>query len=131
MHSEKNTARRLNLIYVIPAPSSQDLKDHDFGPDDLQKLGDVVDGFSLMTYDFSSSLSPGPNAPLIWIRSCLQILLGNNDNYDANLASKIFLGINFYGNDFVISEGMLNLPYIILFVITFVYRICFRPSTLK
>ncbi|KMZ56455.1 Chitinase, family GH18 [Zostera marina] len=108
LHSEKNTARRLNLIYVIPAPSSQDLKDHDFGPDDLQKLGDVVDGFSLMTYDFSSSLSPGPNAPLIWIRSCLQILLGNNDNYDANLASKIFLGINFYGNDFVISEGSTN-----------------------
>ncbi|KAJ6723067.1 CHITINASE DOMAIN-CONTAINING PROTEIN 1 FAMILY MEMBER [Salix koriyanagi] len=72
-------------------------------PEDLQSLSDDVDGFSFMTYDYSSPHNPGPNAPLKWIRFTLQILLGNSGA--RALANKIFLGINFYGNDFVLSEG--------------------------
>lgn len=79
---------------------------HDFGPEDLQSLNDAVDGFSLMTYDFSSPHNPGPNAPLKWIHFTLQLLLGTTGNA-RTLAHKVFLGINFYGNDFLLSEGIL------------------------
>lgn len=61
-----------------------------------------MDGFSLMTYDFSGPQNPGPNAPLKWIRASLEMLLGGADSEHA---PKIFLGINFYGNDFVLSGG--------------------------
>ncbi|KAM0938461.1 putative glycoside hydrolase family 18, catalytic domain, glycoside hydrolase superfamily [Dioscorea sansibarensis] len=98
--STTNSSHHLELIYVIPAPRSQNLGEYDFGPQDYQELKNAVDGFSLMTYDFSSPQSPGPNAPLQWIRSSLQLLLS-----DAEDGHMIFLGINFYGNDFVLSGG--------------------------
>ncbi|KAL6131061.1 hypothetical protein ACLB2K_069439 [Fragaria x ananassa] len=101
--SERNNKNRLQLVYVIGPPHSETLQVHDFGPKDLQSLSDAVDGFSLMTYDFSGPHNPGPNAPLKWIESILQLLLGTNKN--TALANKILLGINFYGNDFILSEG--------------------------
>lgn len=93
------------MVYVIPAPHSEKLENYDFGPDDFQSLSEDVDGFSLMTYDFSGPHSPGPNAPLNWIRSSLQMLLGDAANGAWSQMRKIFLGINFYGNDFILSEG--------------------------
>ncbi|XP_061996636.1 uncharacterized protein LOC133714529 [Rosa rugosa] len=101
--SERNNKHRLQLVYVIGPPHSEKLQVHDFGPKDLQSLSDAVDGFSLMTYDFSGPHNPGPNAPLKWIDSTLQLLLGTNKN--SALASKILLGINFYGNDYILSGG--------------------------
>ncbi|KAJ6320232.1 hypothetical protein OIU78_015588 [Salix suchowensis] len=100
--SSRNGKQYLQLVYVIGPPYSEKLQPHDFGPEDLQSLSDDVDGFSFMTYDYSSPHNPGPNAPLKWIRFTLQILLGNSGA--RALANKIFLGINFYGNDFVLSE---------------------------
>lgn len=101
VRAEKNPENHLQLIYVIGPPRSPKLQEHDFGPDDLQSLSDVADGFSLMTYDFSNPRAPGPNAPLKWIQATLHLLLGATKS--KNLASKIFIGINFYGNDFVLS----------------------------
>ncbi|KAK1268782.1 hypothetical protein QJS04_geneDACA008163 [Acorus gramineus] len=101
--SSSDTNRHLQLVYVIPAPRSEDLKEYDFGPHDLQQLMDDVDGFSLMTYDYSGPQSPGPNAPLKWIQSCLQLLLGDTEDVSQSSARKVFLGINFYGNDFMLS----------------------------
>ncbi|ONI23380.1 hypothetical protein PRUPE_2G185600 [Prunus persica] len=100
---ERNDKQRLQLVYVIGPPHSEKLQEHDFGPKDLRSLGDAVDGFSLMMYDFSGPQNPGPNAPLKWIHSTLQLLLGTDKN--SALAHKIFLGINFYGNDFALSGG--------------------------
>lgn len=101
-----NADHYLELIYVIPAPRSQSLAEQDFGPQDLKELSDSVDGFSLMTYDFSGPQNPGPNAPLPWIRSCLHLLLGDNAQDGSHKhAHLIFLGINFYGNDFILSQG--------------------------
>ncbi|GAB4861614.1 hypothetical protein Ancab_036865 [Ancistrocladus abbreviatus] len=100
--SGENGDKFLQLIYVIGAPHSEKLQEHDFGPNDLVTLGEAVDGFSLMTYDFSSPYNPGPNAPLKWIRSTLQLVLGINGR---SLAHKIFVGINFYGYDFLLAEG--------------------------
>ncbi|KAI8544984.1 hypothetical protein RHMOL_Rhmol07G0007800 [Rhododendron molle] len=98
--------QRLQLVYVIGPPYSEKLQAHDFGLEDLKSLSDAVDGFSLMTYDFSGPQRPGPNAPLKWIRSTVQLLLGPNSNGARSLAHKIFVGLNFYGNDFSLSEGL-------------------------
>ncbi|XP_042385715.1 chitinase domain-containing protein 1-like isoform X1 [Zingiber officinale] len=107
LHSVDLTRRtddhKLELIYVIPAPRSPNLNEYDFGPRDLQQLCDAVDGFSLMTYDFSGPQSPGPNAPLNWVHTSLSMLVGDSDA--KNHARKILLGLNFYGNDFLIPEG--------------------------
>lgn len=103
VNSISDAAHRLELVYVISPPYSEKLGEYDFGPEDLEELSDVVDGFSLMTYDFSGPQRPGPNAPLNWIRSSLQMLLG--DSKSGGHARKIFLGINFYGNNFILSGG--------------------------
>lgn len=109
LHSELESRRskqRLQLVYVIGPPHSENLQKHDFGPQDFHSLNGAVDGFSLMTYDFSSPQNPGPNAPLNWIRSTLRLVLGTKDNrLVQHNAGKIFLGINFYGYDFSLSGG--------------------------
>lgn len=105
MNSSKKSGKqqKLEFVYVIGPPHSEKLEAHDFGPEDLQSLSNAVDGYSLMTYDFSNPRSPGPNAPLNWIRFSLkQLLLGGKGSSSAH---KIFLGINFYGNDFILSRG--------------------------
>ncbi|KAF5192192.1 histone H3 [Thalictrum thalictroides] len=103
--SKRNPGSYLQLVYVIGPPRSTKLQEHDFGPEDLQSLSDSVDGFSLMTYDFSGPHNPGPNAPLKWIQATVQLLFGATGSSAQNLARKIFIGINFYGNDFMLSEG--------------------------
>ncbi|XP_012835600.1 PREDICTED: chitinase domain-containing protein 1 [Erythranthe guttata] len=109
---EQNISQSLQLVYVIGPPRSDKFEEYDFGPDDLRVLGDDVDGFSLMTYDFSGPQNPGPNAPLKWIHSTLQLLLDSSNGYNPKLAKKIFVGINFYGNDFVVSGGLGGGPII-------------------
>ncbi|XP_059318211.1 uncharacterized protein LOC132068596 isoform X1 [Lycium ferocissimum] len=108
---ETNGKTNLQLVYVIGPPRTDKLQEHDFGPEDLQALYDAVDSFSLMTYDHSSPYNPGPNAPLKWIRSTLHLLVGAGSR-GRRLAEKIFVGINFYGNDFVLSGGLGGGPII-------------------
>lgn len=100
--NSRRDSQPLQLVFVIGPPYSEKLEAHDFGPEDFQTLGESVDGYSLMTYDYSSPYSPGPNAPLKWVHSTIELLLGTDRK---NLANKIFVGINFFGNDFVIAEG--------------------------
>ncbi|XP_010427871.1 PREDICTED: chitinase domain-containing protein 1-like isoform X1 [Camelina sativa] len=101
--SPRNNQQHMQFMYVVGPPRSETLQMYDFGPEDLQFLKDSVDGFSLMTYDFSNPQNPGPNAPVKWIDLTLKLLLGSSNNIDSSLARKVLLGINFYGNDFVIS----------------------------
>ncbi|WCJ22392.1 Chitinase domain-containing protein 1 [Euphorbia peplus] len=103
--SASNSEQQLQLVFVIGPPHSQELQVHDFGPEDLQVLDDAVDGFSLMTYDFSGPQNPGPNAPLNWIRFTLQMLLRTGGKSVPRVGQKIFLGLNFYGNDFLLPAG--------------------------
>ncbi|CAL4975238.1 unnamed protein product [Urochloa decumbens] len=106
LHSINSISSRhhLELIYVIPAPRMQELSNQDFGPEDLLQLADLVDGFSLMTYDFSGPQNPGPSAPLKWIQHSLTTLLSAKGS-SHNHSRMIFLGIIFYGNDFLLSRG--------------------------
>ncbi|KAF8676001.1 hypothetical protein HU200_047504 [Digitaria exilis] len=102
--SSKLSSRHLELIYVIPAPRMQELNIQEFGPQDLLQLADSIDGFSLMTYDFSGPQNPGPSAPLKWVQHSLTTLLSAKGS-SRNHSRMIFLGINFYGNDFLLSRG--------------------------
>lgn len=108
MHSvsSKSASRHLELIYVIPAPGMQKLNNQDFGPEDLMQLSDTLDGFSLMTYDFSGPQNPGPSAPLKWVHHSLAALISDKVSTRSDSHSQmIFLGLNFYGNDFLLSRG--------------------------
>ncbi|KAI8849166.1 hypothetical protein BC829DRAFT_443170 [Chytridium lagenaria] len=53
------------FLVIFPQRPDQQQTVFDRSHFDLYK--DLVDGFSLMTYDFSNSQNPGPNAPLSWI----------------------------------------------------------------
>ncbi|VVD01874.1 unnamed protein product [Leptidea sinapis] len=62
-----------------------------------------VEAVSVMTYDFSSPQKPGPNAPLYWMRLCLEKLIDNEEN--PLKESKILLGLNFYGSSYTTNGG--------------------------
>lgn len=86
-------------VLVIPPPIYHNDVKGMFNEEDLDRLSDYVDYFSLMTYDYSSPQRPGPNSPIQWIRKCVEILDPNKFN-----RAQILLGLNFYGYDYT-SEG--------------------------
>ncbi|KAL6069933.1 Chitinase domain-containing protein 1 [Balamuthia mandrillaris] len=89
------------LILVIPADKGFREGQHGLSSSLFAWLGDYVDHFSLMTYDFSSPQRPGPTAPLSWVtQNILQLLPPDHKNSAQNLASKILMGVAFYGYDY-------------------------------
>ncbi|XP_058500783.1 chitinase domain-containing protein 1 [Solea solea] len=88
-------AKKLDCILVIPPAVTSVGQLGMFGREEFEQLAPVVDGFSLMTYDFSSGPRPGPSAPLSWVRDCVLQLAPN-----AEWRQKILLGLNLYGLDF-------------------------------
>lgn len=47
-----------------------------FSAEHFQQLAPLVDGFSLMTYDYNAG-RPGPNAPLPWVQANMDSLLSS------------------------------------------------------
>jgi chitinase domain-containing protein 1 len=99
------------LIVVIPPPiSNVENKQVSaiFDKQDFDQLKAVVDGFSLMTYDYASHNSIiGPNAPIEWVE---KNVLYFTQNGSEEFARKILLGLNFYGMKYVIdASGKKNL----------------------
>ncbi|XP_065179708.1 chitinase domain-containing protein 1-like [Sycon ciliatum] len=91
---------KLKSILVIPPPVGRGVM---FDGSDFERLAPTVDGFSLMTYDFSSPASPGPNAPIGWMEECVKALAPSaHDQY----RSKILLGLNFYGYSYSSQGGL-------------------------
>ncbi|XP_036731639.2 chitinase domain-containing protein 1 isoform X3 [Manis pentadactyla] len=66
---------------------------------EFEQLAPMLDGFSLMTYDYPTAQQPGPNAPLSWVRACVQVL-----DPKSKWRSKILLGLNLYGMDYSASR---------------------------
>ncbi|XP_036374602.1 chitinase domain-containing protein 1 isoform X4 [Megalops cyprinoides] len=92
---------KLSCVLVIPpsvAPGSG--QPGMFEREDFEQLAPVVDGFSLMTYDFSNPGRPGPSSPLPWVRECVLQLSPHTQ-----WRHKILLGLNLYGLDFSIQGG--------------------------
>lgn len=92
-------AKRLDCILVIPPAITSAGQPGMFGREEFEQLAPVVDGFSLMTYDYSSGARPGPSSPLPWVRDCVLQLAPNSQ-----WREKILLGLNLYGLDFA-SQG--------------------------
>ncbi|XP_010901466.1 chitinase domain-containing protein 1 isoform X1 [Esox lucius] len=87
--------KKLDCVLVIPpAISAGTGQPGMFGRQEFDQLAPVVDGFSLMTYDFSSG-RPGPSSPLPWVRECVLEL-----SPTTQWRHKILLGLNLYGLDF-------------------------------
>uniref|UniRef100_A0A8D3ARI1 Chitinase domain-containing protein 1 n=1 Tax=Scophthalmus maximus TaxID=52904 RepID=A0A8D3ARI1_SCOMX len=92
---ESLKAKRLDCILVIPPAVTSTGQPGMFGREEFEQLAPVVDGFSLMTYDYSSGARPGPSSPLPWVRDCVLQLAPN-----PQWRQKILLGLNLYGIDF-------------------------------
>ncbi|XP_076027128.1 chitinase domain-containing protein 1 [Genypterus blacodes] len=91
--------KRLECVLVIPPAVTSAGQPGMFGREEFEQLAPVVDGFSLMTYDYSSGGRPGPSSPLPWVReSVLQL------SPSGQWRQKILLGVNLYGLDFA-SQG--------------------------
>nr|AZS52288.1 chitinase 1 [Plutella xylostella] len=62
-----------------------------------------VTAVSVMTYDYSSPQKPGPNAPIHWMKLCIEKLIDGDTN--PAKPSKVLLGLNFYGNSYTANGG--------------------------
>lgn len=88
---------KLHFVLVIPPKRSEyEL----FTKDQFDQLYDHVTAFSLMTYDYSNSQIPGPNAPSSWVEDSITSISSN-----LTQRPKILMGLNFYGNDYTASGG--------------------------
>lgn len=87
----------MNLMLFICSFSGEEI----FSKSDFNSLVKYVNSFSLMSYDYSSVQKPGPNAPLYWIKRCVEYLIP--DEFDPK-RRKILIGLNFYGYIYT-SEG--------------------------
>ncbi|XP_013380557.1 chitinase domain-containing protein 1-like [Lingula anatina] len=95
-------AENKKVILVLPPPLMQRNSQGMVGVEDFEALAPVMDAFSLMTYDYSNPMSPGPNSPLSWMRSCVETLVPESAS---PYRRKILLGLNFYGADYVPGGG--------------------------
>ncbi|XP_006877035.1 PREDICTED: chitinase domain-containing protein 1 isoform X2 [Chrysochloris asiatica] len=104
-------ARLLALLVVPPSVTPGTHQLGVFTNKEFEQLAPVLDGFSLVTYDYATVQHPGPNAPLSWVRACIQVL-----DPKARWRSKILLGLNFYGMDYSafkdVREPMVGTRYI-------------------
>ncbi|XP_064605249.1 chitinase domain-containing protein 1-like [Liolophura sinensis] len=100
--AESFHAKKKTLILVIPPPLYKGNVQGMFQKSDFDALSTVIDGFSLMTYDYSNPNSPGPNSPIDWVRRCVENLVPDDR---APERQKLLLGLNFYGNDFYPGGG--------------------------
>ncbi|KAJ3262464.1 Chitinase domain-containing protein 1 [Chytriomyces hyalinus] len=90
----------LQFFLVIP-PSHPAIQNTLFGPEHFNAYKNLVDGFSLMTYDYSTFENPGPNSPLPWvIKNVLRLCPDATKD-----RSKILVGLNMYGNNYSPEEG--------------------------
>jgi len=64
-----------------------------------------VDHISLMTYDYTITSFPGPNAPLAWITKTVMDLISPEKRSDKKVTNKIMMGLNFYGHKFLQPGG--------------------------
>jgi len=87
-------AAKKELIVVIPPPLYDKQFEGMISKEDIDAMAPHVDRFSLMTYDFSNPTRPGPNAPIGWVKTCIEALAPLRDS---PIRKKLLVGMNFYG----------------------------------
>lgn len=77
-----------------------------FNNEHFETLWNEVNGFLLMSYDYSDIERPGANAPLYWIRDAVEnIAPSSNPHQLIEKRAKILMGLNFYGYDYTPDGG--------------------------
>ncbi|KAG8231878.1 hypothetical protein J437_LFUL011783 [Ladona fulva] len=104
-----------NLQCILVVPPARGMTKEIFDKKDFDALEKDVDAFSLMTYDFSSLQRPGPNAPIEWMRDCVEQLVpspGKKEEIPAEemarfseKRAKILIGLNLYGYSYTPDGG--------------------------
>ncbi|CAG9313765.1 unnamed protein product [Blepharisma stoltei] len=103
------TMKANNLMCMITVPAPRPNYRVEFSMGEFLKLSKFVDRFALVSYDYSQ-ISPGPNSPENWIKSCYKELVDQIDlsDYDEEAAEsmhlkymkQLMLGVPFYGYEF-------------------------------
>ncbi|XP_050392427.1 chitinase domain-containing protein 1 [Patella vulgata] len=99
------------FILVLPPPVYARKSPGLVDKSNFDQFSEYIDGFSLMTYDYSSPGSPGANSPIKWVKECVEKLVPDSTS---PLRKKILLGLNFYGYKFgnMQSEAVVGHEYI-------------------
>ncbi|XP_026318659.1 chitinase domain-containing protein 1 [Hyposmocoma kahamanoa] len=92
-----------NLSLILVYPPFRGFPTDEFFIQAFNDIYPYVEAVSVMTYDFSSPQKPGPNAPLYWMRLCVEKLIDKDEN--PSKRAKILLGLNFYGNSYTANGG--------------------------
>ncbi|CAO3684781.1 unnamed protein product [Umbelopsis vinacea] len=78
------------LLVVLP-PVHDDVSKEIMTPEGFDVLAQLIDRFSLMSYDYSSSsYAGGPSAPIDWIEDNIEYLTNENNRH------KLLVGLNMY-----------------------------------
>lgn len=86
--------KKVYLLIYPPIPGNYSNRSGAFNKDDFDQLKDLVDGFTLMTFDYSHYIQAAPNAPIDWVQeNVLHFLQNETKTY----GKKILIGLNFYG----------------------------------
>lgn len=102
IHQFGRKLRQQSLTFILVIPPSIYYRNTPgmFHKESFNQLVELVDYFSLMTYDYSNVQRPGPNSPVEWIKKCI-----TNLDPEALHRNQILLGLNFYGNDYSVTGG--------------------------
>lgn len=97
-----------SLVFILVEPPTGALTQSDghqkFDSHDFEKIVNLVDHISLMTYDYSMR-GIGPNSPKSWVAHSVMSLLSPEMRTNKEITQKILTGIPFYGYDFVQDSG--------------------------
>lgn len=87
-------------VKLNPAKSNEKIITSGFNKKDFDELKDIVDYFSLMTYDYPQYIQNiGPNAPLEWVKTNIEYL-----STEKEYSKKILLGLNFFGYKYQLEK---------------------------
>lgn len=99
---EEFKSAKKSFILVLPPSLSAHSRMTQISSQQYKEIVKYVDAVSLMTYDYSNPMNPGPNSPIDWVQACVETLEPDPSSPDRK---KILLGLNFYGNDYVLGSG--------------------------
>eukprot|EP00884_Botryococcus_braunii_P020781 jgi/Botrbrau1/7387/Bobra.0316s0030.1 len=97
-----NNSRPMDVILALPPVSPTPGSEIYYPMKAWEAQRKLCDGFSFMTYDYTLGNKPGPNAPVYFVEDNLKLLM--EGDVAGKRAKKVFLGINWYGNDFQLPQ---------------------------
>lgn len=91
-------------FYLTVPPMIED--EELFNNEHFETLWKEVNGFLLLSFDYSTVEHPGANAPLYWMREAVEnIVPSSNPHQLIEKRAKILMGLNFYGFDYTPDGG--------------------------